>query len=91
MHGDALRWGQVPVTPRPVFRLALDALAIGKVLTGTTRPEQPRRGEVEPKLLGAHPGLVHDLKRQRVPCMPPGVRHTRPRGSRKGWPDSAGP
>jgi hypothetical protein len=26
-----------------------------------------------------------------VPCMPPGVRHTRPRGSRKGWPDSAGP
>ncbi len=67
-HGDALRRGQVPVAPRPVFRLALDALVIGEVLAGTARPEQPLRGEVEPQLLGAHPGLVHDLQFQRLPC-----------------------
>jgi hypothetical protein len=57
-HGEALRWGLVPVAPRRVFRLALDALAIGEVLAGTARPEQPRRSEVEPQLVGAHPGLA---------------------------------
>ena len=66
-HRQALAAGQGLIAPPPVCGLALDHLAVGVVPARIAHPMHPIGHEVEPQLLGAHPGLVHNLHLQALP------------------------
>ena len=56
-HREAFARRQGLVTPAPVGRLTLDALAVGEVPACVARPMHPVGREVEPHDLGPHLGL----------------------------------
>ena len=66
-HRQALRRRHRRIAACPGLSPALDRLAVGVVAPSVADPMHPTGHEVEPQLLGTHPGLVHHPELQALP------------------------
>jgi hypothetical protein len=91
-HSQAFGRGHGLIASPPTRGLALDALTMGEVTMGEVAPRiggpvHSIRGEIEPQLLSADPGLVHHLQLRATPPLQqlvPAALLRAPKGNRRG-------